>query len=1085
MKQAILTLALLPAFAGADDRIEFFESRIRPILAQECYECHSVATKAKGGLLLDSRPGWEKGGDSGAAIVAGQPEASLLLQSITHEHEDLKMPKAGAKLDAAVLADFRKWIAEGAVDPRDKPPSAEQVAADTSWAAIVGRRAQWWSFQPVKNAPVPEEARVSHAVDRFLEKDRKAAGLAASGLADRWTVLRRLHAVLTGLPASLEEQAAFDRDWETLGREKAIAAKVEALLSSPHFGERWAQHWLDWFRYTEGHGGQGDPGIENATEYRDSMIRALNANVPYDQLIREHLAGDLLENPRLDPSGTINESIIGLAQFRFVEHGFFPVDALDELVKFTDNQIDVVSKATMGLTVSCARCHDHKFDAISQRDYHALFGIFASSRPARRPVLAPGVIDSRRGRLQDAQTHFAAAIKAHWLETISAPEIRKRLDAFAARHGGLEKNPAKPVETLAGSEAVPQLLLVKPGDALEPWIRWQNDADFSQQWEQWPAKLKALRSKAESHNQSITVEAVDFRNGLPHGWIVTDGTIESVKAGAIGLATDADGAVESILPSGLITHRATTHEQAALFSPDFTIQGFDAIAANWSGGGWSSFRLVPQNFPRGGGGIYRQSDSRDDSATRWFSEETDFWKGNRAYFHFQTRGTAPATPTSPRGADGKPIPTVPQPHGSWFHLAEVRKLRGEKDKVQATQFGGNALVSAGTTPVRDRDSLAARYAEAIRDVVNRWQTPAFTDEDALFLTELLTAGVLDGQRERIGAEAQAALATIRKIEDEFAASARLSTPAVVESAGFDQPLYPRGNHLAPGNPVPRGFLTALGAETFELGQETGRRQLAEEITAEENPLFHRVIANRLWLHVFGEGLVRTPDNFGRTGQQPTHPELLDHLATRFRTTGYDLKEAIRYLVTTELFQLSSEPTTTAKSQDPNNRLWTHAPVRRLDAEGVRDHLLTVSGRLDPKFFGPAILPNTAVEKDVRRGVYLSRRRALRDGFLDTFDMPLPASTRGQRDVTTTPSQAITMLNAPFVRHQAKAWAESQADVPVRDALHQLFSLSMSRPPHDEELAALTDCCRANGGGVPGLTEAAHLVFNMKEFIYLP
>jgi hypothetical protein len=1085
MKFGFVTVLLLPAFAGADDRIDFFESRIRPILAQECYECHSAATKAKGGLLLDSRPGWEKGGDSGAAILPGKPEASLLLQSIAHEHEDLKMPKAGAKLDHSVLADFRKWIAEGAVDPRDTSPSAEQVAADTSWEAIAERRAQWWSFQPVVNPPVPDDARLSHPVDRFLEKDRKAAGMVASDLTDRWTVLRRLHAVLTGLPATLEEQAAFDRDWETLGRENAVAGTVESLLASPHFGERWAQHWLDWFRYTEGHGGQGDPGIENATEYRDYMIRALNANVPYDQLIREHLAGDLLPEPRLNPEGTINESIIGLAQFRFVEHGFFPVDALDELVKFTDNQIDVVTKATMGLTVSCARCHDHKFDAISHRDYHAMFGIFASSRPARRPVLAPGVIGSRRVKLQDAQADFAAAIKAHWLETISAPEIRKRLDAFAVRHIEWEKNPTKPVETLAGSEPVSQPLLVKPGDALEPWIRWQNDTDVSQQWEQWPAKLKALGSKAETHNQTITVERVDFSKGLPNGWLVTDGTIEPVKAGEIGLATDADGAVESILPSGLITHRTTTHEQAALFSPDFTVEGFDAIAANWSGGGWSSFRLVPQNFPRGGGGIYRQSESRDDGATRWFSEETDFWKGNRAYFHFQTRGTAPAPPTSPRDADGKPIPTVPQPHGSWFHVAEVRKLRGEKDKVQATRFSGNAFLSAGTTPVRDRDSLAARYAESIREVVNRWQTPSFTDEDALFLTEFLGAGILDGRRETIGAEAQSALASIRKIEGEFVASARLSTPAVVESAGFDQPFYERGNHLVPGDPVPRGFLKALGVETFALGQETGRRQLAEEVTAPENPFFHRVIANRLWLHVFGDGLVRTVDNFGRTGQEPTHPELLDHLATRFRTSGYDIKEAIRYLVTTELFQLSSEPTTPAKSQDPNNHLWTHAPVRRLDAEGVRDHLLAVSGRLDPRLYGPAILPNTAVDKDVRRGVYLSRRRALRDAFLDTFDMPLPASTRGQRDVTTTPSQAITLLNAPFVRHQAKTWAESKADVPVRDALQQLFSLSMSRPPHDEELDTLTEFCRANGGGVPGLTEAAHLVFNMKEFIYLP
>jgi hypothetical protein len=1067
----------------SSEQAEFFEKRIRPVLAQECYECHSAATKAKGGLLLDSRPGWQKGGDSGAAILPGKPDASLLLQSIAHEHEDLKMPKAGAKLDAAVLTDFRKWIAEGAVDPRDQPPSAAQVAADTSWEAIADRRAQWWSFQPVENPAVPVSARVSHPVDRFLEKERQEAGQAVSGLADRWTVLRRLHAVLTGLPASLEEQAAFDRDWETLGREKAIANQVDSLLESPHFGERWAQHWLDWFRYTEGHGGQGDPTNENATEFRDYMIRALNANVPYDQLIREHLAGDLLENPRLDPTGMVNESIIGLAQYRFVEHGFFPVDALDELVKFTDNQIDVVTKATMGLTVSCARCHDHKFDAISHRDYHALFGIFASSRPARRPLLAPQVIDSRRVRLKQQQADLAEALKVHWLARSTPEVIRERLDAFSGLHAEIEKNPKRPVETLGGQEPIPNDLLVEPGDALEPWIRWTEDSGMSAQWKAWPAQLAKRSEQALAHNASITVARHDFRKGLPDGWRVTDGTVEAVAAGALGLATDKDGVVRSILPSGVISHGATAYEQAALFSDDVQID-FGAMAALWSGGGWAQLRLVPENFPRPGG-IYKQADARQNGETSWFSEETDFWDGHRAYFHVQTRGTAPQPPRGPRGADGKPMSTAAEPHGSWFHVREVRQLRGETDRIQPTEFAATSFLGAGEAQPTDREGLALRYAEAIREVVMRWRTSAFSDEDALFLSEGLRTGLLDRQLDQVSEEVQAALRALRKTEAEFAALARKATPAVVESSGFDQPFYERGNHLTPGEPVPRGFLAALGAETFDLAEETGRLQLAKEITSDDNPFFSRIIANRLWNHVFGKGLVTTVDNFGRTGKQPTNPELLDHLASRMKETNYDLKEAIRYLVTTELFQLSSEPTSIAKSQDPDNRLWTHALVRRLDAEGVRDQLLSVSGQLDLKLYGPSVVPNTAVAKDIRRGVYIARKRKGRDAFLDTFDMPLPVTTRGQRDVTTTPSQAITMLNAPFVRYQAKTWAEEHGGQPTGESLRQLVRHAFTRPPEPEELRTLTEFHRANGGGVPGLTEIAHLVFNMKEFLYVP
>jgi len=1082
-RSTLLLAAGSPPGAANAENVEFFEKRIRPILAQECYGCHSEREEIKAGLALDSRPGWQSGGDSGPAIVPGDPEKSLLYQAITHEHEELRMPKSGAKLEASVLADFREWIADGAVDPRDEPSSAEVLARDTAWSAISERRAQWWSFQPVADPEIPGSKRVTHPVDRFLDVPRAEKDLPVSPLADRWAVLRRLHYVLTGLLATIQEQEDFADDWETLGRNEAIGKRIDALLASKHFGERWAQHWLDWYRYTEGHGGQGDPTNENATAYRDYIIRALNDNVPYDQLIREHLAGDLLENPRLDSSGMVNESIKGLAQYRFVEHGFFPVDALDELVKFTDNQIDVVTKATMGLTVSCARCHDHKFDAISHEDYYALFGIFASSRPGHRPVLAPGVIDAHRSALESRRAALAEAVKARWMEETDPPTIRKRLEAFAQFHDEIEKNPTKPLQTLAGKEEIPQHLLVRAGDALEPWIRWTDDAKIAAQWKALPARLDELRKDAEAHNDSVTVARVDFRDGLPEGWRVTDGTVTATGPGALGLATEDGGVVESILPAGVITHSATAHEQAALFSEDFTID-FGAIAADWSGGGWAQFRLVKENYPRTGGGIYGQHDTRADGETRWIGEDADFWTGNRGFFQFNTRKLAPAPPRGPRRANKKRDSTAPHEHGSWFHVREVRRLRGEGDRIRPTEFGATVLVDGASAPPASREDLARCYADAIRKTVSRWRTPAFSDEDARFLTECVRAGILPGDVKGLGKVVEGELAALRKIEKEFAPVARRSVPGVVESDGFDQALYERGDHTRPADPVPRRFLAALGGEPFDLEDETGRLELAREITAPDNPLFHRVIANRLWTHVFGEGLVSSVDNFGRTGQKPTHPELLDHLATRIRTSGYDLKDAIRYLVSTELFQLSSTPTSHARSADPANRLWTHARVRRFDAEIVRDHLLALSGQLDPKLYGPAVRSNQAVGKDVRRGLYLERRRKDRDRFLDTFDMPLPTTTRGKRDVTTTPSQAITMLNASFVRHQAKTWAEEHEDQPPEESLRALVRYALTRPPAEDEMATLTDFQHDNGGGVAGLTEAAHLLFNLKEFLYL-
>ncbi|MEM9283195.1 MAG: PSD1 and planctomycete cytochrome C domain-containing protein [Verrucomicrobiota bacterium] len=1064
------------------DQVEFFEKRIRPILAQECYECHSDRHKVKAGLRLDSRLGWEVGGDSGPSIIPGDPGNSLLLQTITHQHEEMKMPKAGAKLEDSVLADFERWIADGAMDPRDEPSSLEEIAVDTDWGAISARRAQWWSFQPVSNPEPPSSDRVSHPVDRFLEAAREEAGLNASPLAGRGTVLRRLHYVLTGLPATIAEQKAFVDDWETLGREGAVAKRIDELLGSIHFGERWTQHWLDWYRYTEGHGGQGDPVNEHAAAYRDYLIRAFNENVPYDQLILEHLAGDLIEEPRLDSTGKVNESIIGLAQFRFVEHGFFPVDALDELVKFTDNQIDVVTKATMGLTVSCARCHDHKFDAISHEDYHALFGIFASSRPSHRPVLAPGVIDVHRETLEKQRDNLSKVVKARWLEETSIAAIRERLDLFSETHQSLENDPKKPVETLAGEEEIPQHLLVKAGDALQPWIRWLEPVAIEKGWSNLPELLERLRADAESHNEKITLARYDFRKGIPDGWRLTDGSVSIVGPGMLGISTDSIGVVESILPSGMITHRATAHEQAGLFSHDFAIN-FGAIAAKWSGAGWPQFRMVVENFPRPGGN-YRQQDARHDGDARWYSEQADFWEGNRGYFQFNTRGLAPAPPRGPRGADGKFLPTGAHPNGSWFHVSEVRLLRKENDRIKPGLLAAEVLTTSGSTIPQDRETLAIRYAEAMRETVERWQTSAFSDKDAIFLTEVLRAGLLSSDIEELGESVSAELVALRAIEKNFAASARRFVPGVVESAGFDQVLYERGDHRQPSEPVPRGFLSALGGQPFELKEGTGRLELAGEVTASENVLFHRVIANRIWYHVFGEALVTSVDNFGRTGQKPTHPELLDYLATRIKTTDYNLKDAIRHLVSTELFQLSSAPTSKVRVDDPSNRLWTHSRVRRFDAEIVRDHLLSVSGQLNPKLFGPQVVPNGAVEGDLRRGLYLSRKRKARDAFLDTFDMPLPTSTRGKRDVTTTPSQAITMLNSPFVRHQAQRWAEANEQRPANEALSDLIEVAFTRSPEPGELVSLVDFYNANGANLTGLVETAHLVFNAKEMIYL-
>ncbi|MDH3719561.1 MAG: DUF1549 domain-containing protein, partial [Planctomycetota bacterium] len=422
------------------EQLDFFESRIRPVLVEHCYECHNSVDTAEGKLAVDHRVALLKGGAGGPIIVPGKPTQSRLLSILRHEVEDLEMPQDGPKLDTRVIADFEQWIAKGAADPRDQAPSADELAKVTSWDSVLQRRKQWWSFQPIRT-PVPpavdDALWADHPIDRFIEARRKAAGLKPAEPAAPATLVRRLYFNLIGLPPSSREAEQWTARIAKASAEKrdeTIAQLVDELLGSPRFGERWARHWMDWIRYAESHGSEGDPEIARAWVYRDYLIRALNADIPFDQLVREHVAGDLLKHPRINETLGINESAIGPAHWRMVFHGFAPTDALDEKVRFIDDQINAFSKAFLGLTVSCARCHNHKFDAISQKDYYALFGVLGSCRPGRTVIDLPDRVNRHRAELTALKPKIRTAIASDWLA--SAKNLAKRI---AADDGPWEK----------------------------------------------------------------------------------------------------------------------------------------------------------------------------------------------------------------------------------------------------------------------------------------------------------------------------------------------------------------------------------------------------------------------------------------------------------------------------------------------------------------------------------------------------------------------------------------------------------------------------------------------------------------------
>lgn len=923
--------------AGSAEQVEFFERKIRPVLAQECYECHAEGKKRKGGLLLDSRPGWQEGGDSGDAIVPGNAAASLLMQSIRHAHDELKMPKNGAKLDDEVLRDFEKWINEGAVDPRDKPPSPEQLTKDTDWKAVLERRKQWWAFQPVRTFPT-DDVVVKQGVDGFLNAKLGEAGLKASPRAGDETVLRRLHYVLTGLPPTPKQiddflaACATDR---TAAREKA----VDALLKSPHFGEKWARHWMDWVRYAESYGSEGDPAIPYAWRYRDYLIRAFNADVPYHQMVNEAIAGDLLPQPRLNGELGINESAIGVAQLRMVLHGFSPTDSLDEMVTFTDNQIDVVSKAFQAMTVSCARCHDHKFDAVSQTDFYAWFGVFSSTHPGIMDVSVPKDGAAMRAEMASLKERIRQVVGEAWLKAA-------------------EKLPTVEV---SGVEAV------KPA---------AGDRYWDLRKERW----------------------------FGQGESTAKGT---QKAGTFTVAHEGTAIIAQVLPAGVYSHLDSTKDRGVLMSPRFQCDG-GTLWIRCSGDGSARARYIVQNYPRTGT-IHKAVDLTGE-ATRvpgWRKLDLDYWKGDEIFIECST-------------AADRPVETKLDQR-SWFGITDVLITKG--DAVPPTLAEGGEPVEA----------------------VKAWMENCATDAQALLLDRLLRESRLPNDSRTLASEL---VARYRQLEAALPQPVRV--PGVLEADAADAKLFVQGDHKRPGDVVKRRFLEAIDARPFET-KSSGRLELAQSLVDESNPLTDRVIVNRLWHHVFGNGLAGTVDNFGRLGEKPSHPELLDWLARTFRAEGGSVKAMLRRLVLTDAFS-RADTVGTAGTKDPENRLLSHWTVRRLEAESIRDSMLTLSGQLEDRFYGEPVSGGSA-----RRSVYVEVIRNRLDPLLTTFDAPVPSATRGKRDSTNVPAQSLALLNDPAVQKWSQGWARRVlADVSLASdearAAHMVREAT-GRPARSEEVVA--------------------------------
>ncbi len=1023
-----LASVCLAASAAAEDpaplspeAVEFFESRIRPVLAQDCYSCHSQAEGRKGGLLLDSRPGWEAGGRSGPAILPGRPDGSLLVRAIRHEEGAPRMPREGAPLDPAVVRDFVRWIEMGAPDPRDHPPSAEQVEEDRNWEAVRERRRSWWSFQPIGDPLPPAAGEPGHPVDAFLEARRREQGLQAAGPAPAEVLARRFHLILIGLPPDPGETLEFVRDHrEDPGR--AVSDLVDRLLASPRFGERWARHWMDWIRYAESHGSEGDPPIGNAHLYRDYLIRALNADVPYDQLVREHVAGDLLEEPRIDSGTGVNESLIGTAHWRMVFHGFAPTDALDERVRFTDDQINVFSKAFLGLTVSCARCHDHKFDPLSQRDYHALFSILGSTRPGRRAIETGERQNLHRQELLAMKPALREAIAADWLGSLDS-----LTEALAPGAGGIA----------AASEEDPLLLPLKRIDAA-------LDGGLSLE-EAWAGEEREQRRHLEAweaHRQRRFLHRWRMDRSEGRGSWFGEGAglgPDPTSPGDFSVAPEGDLALSGIHCGGVHSHLVSTKHAARLASPDFPLEQESQAWLLIKGSGRSMSRFVVQNYPRSGTVFpIRAMQGEDRQRWRWERYPLEYWTGDDVHLELAAARDAPL---QTQGDER-----------SWFAIREA--FVAPSGSPPPPSFARTALepvwAQLGGKAPGSREEAAGAYRKAVAKALRDWTREGADDAQAELLDACLRLGLLPNRLEGLPA-AGPLVEQWRELEAAIPVATRI--PALSEWKGQDLPLFERGDHRKPRERVPRRFLEIIDETPYQTGL-SGRLRLAEDVLRPDNPLARRVIVNRIWHHLFGRGLVATPDNFGRLGEPPSHPLLLDHLASRFESDHrWSIKRMIRYLATSRAFQLDGRPPDGARRTDPGNVLLSHFSIRRLEAEAIRDSMLFVAGVLDPA------APDGPVDgREPRRSVYVRVLRNRLDPFLSAFDAPVPFSAHGRRHATNVPAQSLALMNGDLALETAASWGGRLArqagsmdrDSLIRDAWMRAFA---SRPsPEELELA---------------------------------
>jgi hypothetical protein len=983
---------------AADDRagMAFFEAKIRPVLADRCYKCHSAAVaKPKGGLRLDTREGLRRGGKSGPVIVPGEPNESALIQAIAHSGDVSPMPPKET-LPEPVVADFRRWVAIGAPDPREAGGS---IAKGT-----VARPLDWWSLRPLTRPDVPnvkaDDGRARTAVDAFVEAGLRAKGLTPAPEADRLTLIRRLAFDLTGLPPTPEEAEAFVND----ARPDAYERLVDRLLDSPHYGERWARHWMDAVHFAETHGHDQDRIRPNAWRYRDYLIAAFNRDTPYPRFVQEQLAADVLFPDQ--PALTVALGFLAAGPWDESSLRDIREDSIDREIGHYLDRDDMVTTAMatfVSTTAHCARCHDHKFDPIPQSDYYNLQAVFAGIERADR-AFDPD------------------------------PEVRRKRQGLTAKQKSLQRRD-------------PALL----ASLLEPAMQAEVDAWESKRGVAPPAWTVLDPDRVESAAGATLSEQPDHS-------VLSAGTRPAEDTYTITARTDLS-AITAVRLEVLPDDRLPSHGPGRNDNGNLHLTEFQVIAS--PGARLVSIRTASADFNQAGWSVSAAIDGNDHTAWGIF-------------------------------------PEVGKPHQAVFELAEDVGGEGAsltftlRQTYPANHPIGRLRLSVTTAPRPVRVSNVPDAIAAILAVPTGQRTETQRQD--------LAAHVLTGSLE-------SQLAALPPVQFVYAGASDFAPDASHKPPGGPRPVHllRRGDIHQPGPAASPGALTCVDGlkARFDLpdaADEGARRAaFARWVTDRANPLTWRSIVNRVWQHHFGRGLVDTPNDFGRMGAVPTHPELLDWLAVELRDGGGSLKALHRLIVTSAAYRRSTRHDPKAAESDADNRLLWRQNRLRLDAESVRDAILMASGRLDCTMGGPSVRqfdlgPGVHVTPVVdydkydwdgpgagRRSVYRFLFRTLPDPFMDSLDAADASQLTPARNESVTALQALAMLNNRFVLRHAGHLAE-RLDTKggnVENAIEAAFRLTLGRPPTPDELRDWSSLAARQG-----LASVCRLLFNCNEFLFV-